>query len=64
MGLHRRWQLRGANDDVINQLELENSAGFADSSSEAETRINPLVQLPVYFPFLPPFVSVRKSALV
>jgi hypothetical protein len=31
---------------------------------KADTRINPLLQLPVYFPFLPPFVSVRKSALV
>jgi hypothetical protein len=31
---------------------------------KAETRINPLVQLPIYFPFLPLFVSVRKGALV
>ena len=29
---------RGANDDVINQLELENSAGFDGSSSEADIR--------------------------
>ena len=38
MGLYRRWQLRRVNDDVINQLELENSAGFDGSSSEAEIR--------------------------
>ena len=29
---------RGANDDVINQLELENSAGFDGSSGEADIR--------------------------
>jgi hypothetical protein len=29
---------RGANDDVINQLELEDSAGFDNSSGEVDIR--------------------------
>jgi hypothetical protein len=29
---------RGANDDVIDQLELENSAGFINPAREAEIR--------------------------
>jgi hypothetical protein len=32
-------QCRGANDDVINQLEFEDSAGFDGSSGEVDIRL-------------------------